>query len=258
MINEKMMEEKLKKYYGFFAMIIFFFLAMAIVAYISVYSRSVAPNRTFAVTGEGKVTATPDIASLSLGVLTEGGKDLASLAKDNNNKINNIIGSLKGKGVQDSDIATQVYNIIPRYQYFACNASASGSTPCPPAEIVGYSVSQNVTVKIRDIKKAGDIVNGVVGSGANTVSGLSFFVDDLSPLQDQAREKAIVRAKEIAGLIAASGGFSLGKIASVQEGISNPAPVAIMDKSGFGGGSAPIESGSQDISATVTLVYEIQ
>jgi len=253
------MGEKFKNYFGFLAIVVLVFLMMTISAYVSLYARSIALNRTFSASGEGKVTVVPDIAVLSFGVLTEGGLNLTNLTKQSNDKINTIISSLKEGGVGDKDIVTQFY-ITPRYQYFSCNAPAMGSAPCPPAEIVGYSVNQNVTVKIRDIKKAGDILSAVVDRGANTVSGLSFTVDDPSAIQNQAREMALAKAKETAGLIAASGGFCLGKIVSVQEGVSSPQPVTVANGLGGigGGGGTAIEPGSQDIKATITLTYEMQ
>lgn len=258
------MDEKNKDRYGFWVVLVFAFLAIAISSYISLYARSIAPNRTFAVSGAGKIAVVPDVAELSFGVLTEGGKNLTQLTKENNDKINLIIGSLKDSGIRENDIITGFYNIMPRYQYFSCNAPVSGSTPCPPAEIVGYSVNQNVNVKIRDIKKAGDILSAVVVKGANTVSGITFTVDDPGAIQNQAREKAITNAQETAGLIAASGGFKLGKIVSVQEGVSSLQPVTAFDKGagiggmGGGGSGAAIEPGSQDVTATVTLIYEIR
>lgn len=253
------MDEKCKKCCGFGGIAIFAFLALVTFTYLGLYAKSIVPHRTFNVSGEGKVVVVPDVAELSFGVLTEGGKDLAKLTKENNDKINLIIGSLKGSGVQEKDIVTEFYNISPRYQYFNCNPPVSGSAPCPPAEIVGYSVNQNVAVKIRDIKKAGDILSAVVERGANTVSGLSFIVEDPSAIQNQARAKAIVKAKETAALMASAGGFRLGKIVSVQEGVSSPQPLTFSDKMGMGGGGgAGIEPGTQDIRSTIALIYEIR
>jgi hypothetical protein len=253
-----MIEEKIKNNYGIIIIAILAFFAIEGMMYVNSYDRSIAPNRTFAVSGEGKVTVVPDVANISFGVLTEGGKDIAGLTKNNNDKANLIIDSLKQNGVQEKDIVTQQYSIAPRYQYFSCN-NVSSVRPCPPAEIVGYSVNQNVSVKIRDIKKAGDILNGVVSNGANNVSGLSFTVDDPTAVQNQARENAIAKAKETAGLIATAGGFGLGRIISVQEGFSSPQPMVFSEKAAIGSGaSATIEPGTQDVQATITLIYEIR
>lgn len=255
-----MIDEKFKNNYGIIIIAIFAFFAIEGMMYVNSYDRSIAPNRTFAVSGEGKVTVVPDVAEISFGVLTEGGKNIAELTKENTAKANVIIASLKGKGIQEKDIATQAYSITPRYQYYSCNNyQTTGGKPCPPAEIVGYSVNQSVDVKIRDIKTAGDVLSAVVDGGANNVSGLSFTVDDPTAVQNQARENAIAKAKETAGLIAASGGFSLGRIVSVQEGITSPQPIMFSEKAAIASGTSPtIEPGTQDIKSTITLIYEIR
>lgn len=238
------------------------FLVITGFMFVSAYDRSVAPNRTFTVSGEAKATVVPDIVNFSFGVLTEGGKDLAALTKDNNDKVNRIIASLKGNNIAEKDIVTQFYNITPRYQYFSCNPPVAGTAaPCPPSEIVGYSVSQNVFVKIRDIGKAGDIVTSAVSLGANTVSGLEFTVDNPENIKNQVRKDAIAKAKEMAGAVAEAGGFGMGRLISMQESSISPQPFSIADKAvgGIGGGeAAAVEPGTQDVKVVMTLVYEIK
>lgn len=231
--------------------------------YVYSYSQSVVPTRSFSVQGEGKIVAVPDVAQLSFGVLTEGGVNLAVLQRENTEKVNRVAGFLKENGVDEKDIKTQFYNISPRYQYFSCPPVRipEGVEPCPPPEIVGYSINQSVTVKIRDLNKAGDVVSGVVESGANTVSGPSFTVDDPTELQNQARAEAIAKAKEKARAVAEAGGFRLGKLISINEGVAFPAPVplyAFEKGGGVGGGGPSIEPGSQEVRVNVTLVYEIK
>lgn len=229
--------------------------------YVSAFSGSFAPTRTFTVSGEGKEIAVPDVAELSFGILTEGGPNLADLQRQNSEKSNRVIAYLKESGVDAKDITTQFYNISPRYQYYSCPVPVQDgrAEPCPPAEIVGYTISQNVLVKVRDLNKTGDILAGVVERGANTVSGPSFTVDDPTELQNTARAAAIAEAKAKARAIARAGGFRLGKLVSLQEGFVVPKPI-YLEKGGFGGGGAApsIEPGSQEVQVTVTLVYEIR
>src|SRR3989344_7039023 len=213
------MDNKIKNYLGIA-------LAVAAVWYAWSFSESVRPDRNFQVQGEGKVTAIPDVAEISFGVTTEGGKNLADLQEQNAEKANAIIVFLKQSGIDQKDIKTQYYNISPHYQYCSCPVSESGEAkPCPPSEIVGYTISQSVSVKVRELSKTGDILAGVVDNGANTVSGPSFTVDDPTELQNQARAEAIAKAKSKALAVAKAGGFRLGKISSIQEGISYPFPV---------------------------------
>lgn len=239
-------------------------------SYVSTYNDSVNLNlqRSFAVQGEGKVVAIPDIATFTFSVLTQGGKEIAGLIKENTEKMNGAIAYAKSQGVEAKDIETQNYNLEPRYQYYNCNPSydASGSVkPCPPAEIVGYTITQTVSVKVRDFGKVGDILSGVVKNGANTVSGLDFRIDNISKVQNDARAKAITEAKEKAKMIASAAGFRVGKLLSIDEGYT-PVFRMMNEKGGYGMGGgdvspvpAPvIEPGSQDVSVSVTLRYEIR
>ena len=137
---------------------------------------------------------------------------------------------------------------------------------CPPAEIVGYTITQTVAVKVRDFGKIGAIVSGVVENGANSVSQLSFAIDDPDMFESEARGQAIQKAKEKAKAVAKAGGFSVGRLLSIQEG-GSPIYYPMYEKAaldyGMGGAvsSAPaptIEPGSQEVKIFVTLVYEIE
>ena len=138
--------------------------------------------------------------------------------------------------------------------------SIPGET-CPPATIVGYTVNQTLEVKGRDFEKLGDILSGMVERGANSVSGLSFTVDDQTQLEQQAREEAIAKAKEKAKAVAKSGGFRLGRLISLSEGsISIPRYFSEgLGGAGVGLAKSPsLEPGSQEVSIQVSLIYEIE
>ncbi|MBI4993918.1 SIMPL domain-containing protein [Candidatus Wolfebacteria bacterium] len=260
------MKEKIKNYLGMASIFALITFAYAAFIYADAYSKSIQPSsfRSFSATAEGKAVAKPDIAKFSFSVITEGGKDMAALQKENTEKTNQAIEFLKSGGIDAKDIKTLNYNLEPRYQYYSCPINNTGSQPCPPAEIVGYKIIQNVSVKIRDFSKIGDFVSGVVKNGANEVSQLSFDIDNLTNIQNQAREEAIKKAKEKAENIAKSGDFRLGRLLSIEE--NGPTPVY-----GYGMGvstaksfetvaiSAPtIEPGSQEIIVNITLRYEIE
>ncbi|MFA5083762.1 MAG: SIMPL domain-containing protein [Candidatus Paceibacterota bacterium] len=262
------MSNKIKNYLGVAIIIGLLFVAYAAVSYVRTYSRSIQPSsfRSFSVSAEGTVVAVPDVAQFTFGVRTEGGLNIADLQTENTKKVNQAIDFVKANGVEAKDIKTTNYSLNPRYQYYDCSSRpVSSATPCPPAEIVGYTVSQTVLVKIRDFEKIGDILAGVVENGANEVSSLSFTIDDPTLVQDQARNEAIAKAKVRAVAVAKAGGFSLGRLLSIDEGYT---PVyydyAVKTASGMGGAiseSAPaptIEAGSQEVSVTMTLRYEIQ
>ena len=260
------MNEKIKNYFGIAIIIGVFALAYAAISYVGTYSKSIEPStfRSFSANGQGKITAIPDIAEFTFSVITEGGKDITKPQRENTEKTNKIIEFIKSQGVETKDIKTQNYNLNPKYQYFNCPIPLGGGRPeiCPPPEIVGYTISQTVSVKIRNFEKIGVILSGAVENGANSVSELSFGVDEPEVLQNQAREQAIKKAKEKAASIAKAGGFKIGRLLSIEEGGYAPSP--FYAKSGFGGEAASslpsptIEPGSQEIIATVTLRYEIK
>ena len=180
-------------------------------------------------------------------------------------KADGSIDFVKSQGVEPKDIKTLNYNLDPQYQYFSCPRPLAGEAkPCPPPEIVGYKINQTVQVKVRDFAKIGVILSGVVDKGANNVSQLSFTIDDPTKLQDSAREQAISKAREKAKLVAKAGDFKVGRLLGIDEGFGQ-VPLykytsAVSESFGVGG-TAPtpsIEPGSQEISVTVTLRYEIR
>lgn len=255
----------MKHYFSLVKAFLLFLFIIAVFWYVSVYSRSVVPERTFTVLGEGKVVAVPDIAQISVGVLTEGGKNLADLQKQNTEKINRVVSYLKEQGIDQKDIKTEYYSISPRYQ----------STPYPlysqiypeiirpcvsSSEIIGYSISQTISVKVRDLSKAGDILAGAVERGANTVYGPNFTIEDPISLQNKAREEAIKQAIEKAKSMSKAGEFRIGKLVSINEGFSGPIPYGLesISKEAGGAGGPILEPGSQEVIINVVLIYEIR
>lgn len=264
------------------------FFAYAAVSYVNTYDEAIEPSsfRSFSAMGEGKVVTVPDVAEFSFSVVTEGGLDIAALQKQNTEKNNKAIDFVKSKGVEAKDIKTESYSLNPRYQYFDCTdrvystvyspsygaVSSVGSAvgvakkvePCPPPEIVGYTITQSVVVKVRDFAKVGDILSGVVKSGANSVSSLSFRVDNPEAVQAEARTQAIAKAKEKAKALAHDAGFGIGRLLSITEGYSSDRLyyAKATEASGIGGGdsaaSPSIEAGSQEVTVTMTLTYEIK
>ncbi len=226
-----------------------FLLVTAVFWFVYEYSKTITPQRTFSVSGEGKEIVIPNIAEIRIGLISEG-KDLIELQKENSEKFNKVINFLKSQGIEEKDISTENYSITPKYKY--------GQV----AEIVGYTINQSFSVKIRDLRKIGEILSGAVQNGANNIYGPNFTIDDEKIYLDKAREKAIKEAKEKAEKIAKTAGFRLGKIVNITES-SGLLPYAIFPK-GIGAGeqggigTPQIETGSQEIKILVTLTYEIK
>lgn len=250
----------------------------ASISYVNSYGKSIQPSsfRSFSVTGNGKAVGIPDIAKFSFQVVTEGGKDVSSLQAKNTDSVNKAIAFVKSKGVDEKDIKTAYYNINPRYETYNCNpfdrvllsqaGESSGKVqPCPPASIVGYTVTQSVDVKIRAFEKIGDIMSGVVSNGANQVGSLSFTIDDPAKVQAEARADAITKAKIQAEEVAKAGGFRIGRLLGIQ-GDSGYLPSYAYGIGGAGvfksvASETPtptIQPGSQDVNVSVTMQYEIE
>ncbi len=261
-------------------------VALSVHSFVRSYSKSIQPSsfRSFIVTGEGKKVWVPDVARFSFSVITEGGKDINKLLGENTEKVNRINKFVKDRGVPAEDLQTQAYNVEPRYQHYPCTSppivypqreptadlsiidTPPGRGGCPPPDIVGYTVSQTVQVKVKNFEKVkvGELLTGAVKEGANSVSQLTFTVDDSSGLQNEARKEAIAKAKEKAEAVANAGGFGVGRLLSIEESFGG---LPYYDYGiGRGGGeytkSVPpppfVEPGSQEIRVSVTLKYEIQ
>lgn len=209
----------------------------------------------FSVVGTGTVYAKADIANLQVGLRT-GTKSTPALAtSESTKKMNDIIAALKDLGVEEKDIKTTGYNLNPVYNY----------TNQKGQELIGYEVTQNLTLKIRDLSKIGDIIAKTTEKGANQIGGINFTIDDEFALKNQARELAIQKAKEKAQLIAKQSGMKLGEVKSVYES-QEQAPItyaysnAKLDMAtGEAGISSPeIQSGQNEIKVDVTLVYEVK
>jgi uncharacterized protein YggE len=156
---------------------------------------------SISVVGEGEVFATPDIATFSFNV---DAKEADAVTAQNKAKeaMDAIVAYLKDAGVAEKDIKTDYYNLNPRYEYPETVCTQYGCPPQKEPKLIGFEVSQSVTVKVRDTAKAGDLLSGVGSKGAVSVSTLSFTIDDDESLKAEARAKAIEDAKAKAKVLA--------------------------------------------------------
>jgi len=258
-LNNDMDNTTLKNYFLLTVIGALIVFALSTVWFVASYSKAAEPAsfRSFQVSGEGSVTTIPDIAEFSFGVITQGGIDLAQTQNENTKDTNAAIAFLKKEGIEEKDITTKTYRVNPRYQYYDCSGE---NGPCPPSEIVGYTVQQTIQVKVRDFGAIGSLLAGVVENGANNVSQLSFTIDDKTEVQNEARARAIKKAKEKAQAIAKAGGFQVGRLLSIQESFSPSFDYVTLESSrGETPSSTPsIEPGSQEVSITMILKYEIR
>ena len=194
------------------------------------------------VTGVGIVKATPDTAEFSFGVETQGATSTEALEK-NSAAVRKVIEAIKGAGVAPSDIQTQQVSVFPRY-------TDDGAT------IVGYTALNTVTAKIRNLGKAGAVVDAAVKAGANQVYGPTLSISGQKDLYDNALRKAFADARSKAGTIAGAAGVSVGKVVNIVEG-GGFTPVPAGDGAEGGGGDVPIEPGLQEVQATMIVTFSI-
>ncbi len=207
-------------------------------------------ERTITVEAQGKVTAKPDVAMTRMGMSAEG-ETVVEAQAANGAVMNELIAKLKELGIAEDDIQTTDYNIFPRYEY----------TEEDGRELRGYQVSQNVTVKIREIDNANAVLALAGEVGANNVSGIDFTLDDREVYLDEAREEAMRKLQQKSRTLADMLGVRVVSVVSYDEyeaaGYDREYPM--MRAEAFSLGGAPqIESGSTDIVMTVRAVLEIK
>lgn len=206
------------------------------------------------VVGVGKVTVKPDIAILNLGVKTVN-EPTAKLALDKNTQaINEIINQLTGKGINPDDIQTSFYNLSPVYN-------------TPGTQVIGYTVDQQLTIKIRDIqnkgeKKIGEIIEIATNNGANQVNSINYDYFEIDKIKQQARIIAINDAQKKAVELSQQTGIKLGKIVGWWENyVTNPAEAFLGSDygRGGGGGAAPtIMPGVGEIIIEMNISYLVK
>lgn len=205
------------------------------------------------VVGRANVAGTPDTLRLELSVVATGSSVSDALASANRSAAA-VQKSLLGNGVARKDLQTSGLNITPEYEY------SNNKTP----RLTGYQVSESVTAKLRNLATAGGAIGAAVSAGGNAVrvNGISLDLEETGALVTSARDKAFVDAKAKAEQYARAAGRNLGDVVTIAEDISTPSPIPMP----YAGGAAaaqdmakvPIQPGSQDVSVSVTVVFELR
>jgi uncharacterized protein len=200
------------------------------------------------VSAEGHVAVSPDLATISLGVTTQG--DTAAEAMNaNSSALTAVLDRLRGAGIDDRDLQTSNLSLNPNWQ-----GRNDGSAP----QIVGYIASNMLTVRVRDLDKVGEVLDAVVSDGANTLNGISFGLSDPDPVMDKARTAAVVTARARATLLAEAAGVQLGQVLSISEGGGMvPAQPMYRMQADMAASGVPVAEGEVGISANVTMVFAI-
>jgi uncharacterized protein YggE len=206
--------------------------------------------RTITVSGEGEVKAVPDQAILSAGVVSQAVTADEALAT-NRRAMNAVFATLKRQGIPDRAIRTSEFSVQPQY-----GEQRQGNAP---PHIVGYQVSNNVSVTVDDLSKLGGAIDALVASGANSMGGISFTIRDPKPLLRQARDAAVKDAMDRASVYAKAAGVALGHVVQISEGGAEaPRPVFRAMALDASPAQTPIAAGEQTVAAQVTVSFEIK
>ena len=206
------------------------------------------------ITTEGKSTRTPDLAVFTAGVVSEGKTASEALAA-NAAAMTKVIGTLKKAGIADKDIQTSQINLNPVYGQPVIGPN--GQVVQEP-RIVGYQASNSVTIRSRDIKGFGKVLDALVASGSNQINGPAFQMSDPRAAMDEARGDAMKQARARADLYAKAAGLRVVRIVSISEGggYSPPQPVYAMAKMADAS-SSPIAAGEVEAQVSLTVQFEL-
>ena len=258
------MDKNLQNLFFKVGIVVLIVLCLGIVSW-SYYNWRLAQNivnkdRTISFSAEGKIVAKPDVALITVSVVTQD-VDANKVQADNNKKMTAVVNFLKNNGIKEDDIKTSAYSLNPQYDYTWCRKSKDDTRYCSP-KIIGYELTQSVEVKIRDFDKINTIIGGLSDAGANQISNISFSLDEPEDYKNQARIEALKKIEKRAQLLSKETSLRLGKIMSVSESGIFPSPIYRDLKATVGSTedlpSAPIETGTQEITVTLTVSYEIK
>ena len=204
--------------------------------------------RTLSVSGQGDVSATPDIARITTGVQmrAESAGDAMRMASD---AMTDVFEALDAQGVDAADIQTSSLSLDPVWDDDPEQRSG-------PRDVVGYVAGNVVTVRLRDVGAIGSVVDALVVAGANRFQNIGFAIDDPEPLLEEARRAAVADARATAELLAGAAGVTLGPVLSLNEsGGYRPQPMFAQADMAR---STPVAEGTMSLSAQVQIVYAIE
>jgi uncharacterized protein YggE len=212
-------------------------------------TQSIAGTR-LDITATGEVTRVPDVAIISAGVVSRAATASAAM-QDAANRMDRVLAALKRAGVESRDIQTSSVNLNPEYRY------PENQSP----QLVGYQASNTVTVRFRDIRNSGKILDALVSEGANQINGPSLTVDKPEAALDEARAKAVAEGRARAELYARSLGLHVARVVAVSESggyaVPPPPPMPVMARA-YESAQTKIEPGEQKLQVTLTMTFELQ
>ncbi len=235
------------------ALIIASLLGLYSLWYLKQSANSLPANRTINVSGEGKAFIKPDLARVGFAVVSEGDKP-EELQKENAEKMKASLDFIKSQGIEEKDIKTTGYNLSPRYEYDEKKKKTF---------ISGYTVSESVSVRIKDFDKIATIVGQLPSLGINQINSVNFEVENPEKYLVEAREDAFKKAFAKADAMARQNHVRLGRVITFSENSGGgiyPRYFAaeIAGKGGPDFAPAPIEPGTEEVNIFVSVTYELR
>ena len=227
----------------------------------SYVGRGSQPSNIISVSGSGEVTAVSDIATLDINLSKDG--NTAKEAQDAlNESIKKTLAYLKDQKIEDKDIKSEYGGLSPKYSYEKIYCI---TYPCPTQDpkIIGYTATESITVKVREVDNASTIRTGLAGIGITNINGPTFSIDDEEGFKDQARSLAIEEARGKAEVLAKELGVKLGKVVTFTD---NNSYYPMYAKAMMGAEDAvssrelvpTLPKGENKITSNVTITYEIR
>ena len=205
----------------------------------------VTAMRQVTVVGRGEVQTQPDTAMVQIGVQTQATDAKDALAQ-NTQQTQAVLAKLKELGIADKDLQTSNFSINPMYDNEG-------------RQVTGYTVSNTVSVTIRNLEQAGTLLDQVVQAGANSIYGINFSVSNPETVLNQARTQALQNAQARATQLAQAAGTSAGEVLVITENIGSAPPVPMMARDAANTASAaPIQAGQQTLSVEVQVTYALR
>lgn len=206
---------------------------------------------TISVAGEGLAVAPPDMAVVSVGVVSQAPHARDALAQ-NSKLMTDVVAAVKESGIDGRDIETAQFSLRPQYSY-----PGQGSREAP--KLIAYEAGNNVSIRVRAFDKLGGMLDRLVTSGANQIRGIELTVAEPAPLRDKARTAAMKDAIRKAEVLAEAANVRIVRLLSAAEDVPDmPRPMTMrMSQDAAARAPVPIEAGEQEIRGRVSAVFEI-
>lgn len=210
---------------------------------------------TLTVRGSGEVSSVPNQAVVALGAVAQ-----SERAGDAQQQVNRLAGAIlkavKAQGISEQNISTTELTLVPVYE----RPDRTSAQQTNPPRIVGYTATNVVRIEINAMNKVGDVIDAGIGAGANRLEGLSFKLKDDTLLRTKALRQAVLNAREKAASIADALGLHLVRILEItEEGVQTVRPQFRVQRMAVAAAeSTPVEPGRIQVSASVTVGYQVE